>query len=175
MQKLKINFNRQPGQPSKLAGWLLLFAGLAMLAELGFSYNKLLNERAGLIKEIGSYKNQPTISLNESIPIKLTEKDFDDARKVIKRLSAPWDAFFNGFESISNKKVAILSIDPDIQTGVLRLEGEAKDYPAVLTFISQLRETKPFVKVFLSRHEYRRDDPQHPIMFMITMHWVDAL
>lgn len=40
MQKLKLNFNQLPNQPSGLAGWLLLLVGIALLIEMGVSYNK---------------------------------------------------------------------------------------------------------------------------------------
>lgn len=174
MKKMKFNFNQLPNQSSRLAGWLLLLVGVALLLETGVSYDKLQRERAALNKEIVTYKIQLDRSQKEQPHQQYADADFDDARKIIKRLTTPWESFFKGLESISNKKVAILSIDPDVQAGLLRFEGEAKDYPAVLTFISQLREAKAFSKVFLSRHEYKRDDPQHPVVFTISMHWVKA-
>lgn len=174
MQKLKLNFNQASDQPSRLVGWLLLFIGIALLLELVVSYNKMLQERAALNKEISTYKIQMDVSRRESPRQQYAETDFDSGRKIIKRLSTPWESFFSGLESINSKKVAVISIEPDMQAGLLRLEGEAKDYPAVLTFIAQLRETKPFSKVFLSHHEYKRDDPQHPVGFTVLLHWVKA-
>lgn len=99
------------------------------------------------------------------------DKDFEEARQIINRLSAPWDAFFAGLESVSTENVAILSIEPDMQTGLLRIEGEAKDYAAALTLVAQLRTTKPFSEVFLLHHEIKRDDPQHPVGFTLSLHW----
>jgi hypothetical protein len=69
--------------------------------------------------------------------------------------------------------VAILSIQPDMQTGLLRIEGEAKDYAAVLTMVARLRTTEPFSEVFLLRHEIKRDDPQHPVGFTMSMRWAN--
>lgn len=175
MQKLDLNFQQAPDQPSKMAGWLLLLVGLALLVEMGVSYNKLLNERAKLDKEIKTSRLQLDMSRKEPSHQQYSVKDFEDARQVINRLSTPWDAFFAGLESIKSQKVAILSIEPDMKTGVLRIEGEAKDFPAVLTFVSKLRTTKPFSEVFLTRHEFKRDDPQHPVVFILSMHWVKAL
>lgn len=74
-------------------------------------------------------------------------------------------------ESVKNSNAAILSIQPDVKTGMLQIEGEAKDYAAVLTLIAQLRITKPFSEVYLLRHEIKRDDPQHPVSFALSMHW----
>ena len=93
----------------------------------------------------------------------------------MSRLSTPWDAFFTGLESVKNSKVAILSIQPDMRSGLLQIEGEAKDYAAVLTLVAQLRETKPFSDVFLSRHEIKPDDLQHPVVFALTTRWSKPL
>lgn len=174
MQKINFNFSQLPNQPTKLAGSLLLLIGIALLLEMGFSYNKLLNQRLALKKEITTSRLQLDMTHKEPAYQKFADKDVEEARQIINRLSAPWESFINGLESISSSKVAVLTIEPDMQTGVLRIEGEAKDYPAVLTFISQLRTTKPFSKVFLAHHEYKRDDPQHPVVFTISMHWVKA-
>ena len=84
----------------------------------------------------------------------------------------PMGCVFNGIESVSKKNVAILSIEPDVQTGLLRIEGEAKDYASALTLVAKLRTTKPFSDVFLLRHEIKRDDPQHPVNFTVSMQWV---
>ncbi len=103
-----------------------------------------------------------------------THKDFAAASEIIDRLATPWDAFFTGLESVSNERVAILSMAPDMQTGLLRIEGEAKDYAAVLTLVAQLRATKPFSEVYLSSHEMKRDDADHAVKFVISTHWVKS-
>ena len=147
MQKLKLNFNRLPDQPSRLTGWILLFLGVAMLLEFGVSYYKLQNERAALTNEISTSKLQLDMSRKEPARQQYLEKDFEEVRQLINRLSTPWDYFFTGLESIKGQKVAILTIEPDMKTGVLRIEGEAKDFPAVLTFVSKLRTTTVFRSV----------------------------
>jgi hypothetical protein len=109
---------------------------------------------------------------HESTDHQFTDNEISEARQIINRLTVPWDAFFTGLESVSKLNVAILSIQPDMQTGLLRIEGEAKDYASVLTMVARLRMTKPFSEVFLLRHEIKRDDPQHPVSFTVSMHWV---
>jgi Tfp pilus assembly protein PilN len=68
--------------------------------------------------------------------------------------------------------VAILSIQPDMQTGLLRIEGEAKDYAAALTLVANLRETKTFSDVFLLHHEIKHNDLQHTVGFTLSMRWI---
>lgn len=170
MKRLELNFQKQPNRPSRKAGWLLLLTGLALLIEFGVSYDHLQNDREAMNQEIKTSHIRLDTQKNDS-HYQFAEKDFEGGRQIINRLSTPWDAFFVGLESVNNSNVAILSIQPDMKSGLLQIEGEAKDYAAVLTLIAQLRVTKPFSEVFLLRHEIKRDDPQHPISFALSTHW----
>ncbi|MBU1425907.1 MAG: hypothetical protein KKH12_10875 [Gammaproteobacteria bacterium] len=170
MRRLELNFQQPTNRPSRTAGWLLLLTGLALLVELGVSYDRLQNDREAMNQDIKTSNIRLDTQIADS-NYQFTDKDFDEARQIINRLAAPWDAIFVGLESVKNSHVAILSIQPDVRTGLLQIEGEAKDYAAVLTLIAQLRVTKPFSEVFLMRHEIKRDDPQHPVSFALSMHW----
>lgn len=170
MRRLDLNFQKPANRPSRTAGWLLLLTGLALLAEMGVSYDRLQNDREAMNKEIRT--SHIRLDTQESSSrYQFTDKDFEEGHQIVGRLSTPWDAFFVGLESIKSSDVAILSIQPDVQTGLLQIEGEAKDYAAVLTLVAQLRVTKPFSNVFLLRHEVKRDDPQHPVSFALSTHW----
>lgn len=170
MRRLELNFQKPPFRPNRLAGWMLLLTGLALLIEMGISYDRLQNDRETMNQEIKTSHIRLDTSNNNS-KYQFTDKDFEDGRQIINRLSTPWDAFFVGLESVRTSNVAILSIQPDMQTGLLQIEGEAKDYAAVLTLVAQLRVTKPFSEVFLLRHEIKRDDPQHPVAFALSTRW----
>ncbi len=151
----------------------MLLTGLALLIEMGVSYDRLQIDREAMNQKIRTSHIRLDTPQNDS-NYQFTEKDFSEAGQIVNRLSTPWDAFFVGLESVKNSNVAILSIQPDMKTGLLQIEGEAKDYAAVLTLVSQLRVTKPFTEVFLSRHEIKRDDPQHPVAFALTTRWTKA-
>lgn len=171
-RRLQLDFQKAVDSPSKLAGWLLFIAGLALLAEMGFSYDKLQRDREAMHREVQTSKLRMDLLPETLVVRKFSDEDFEKARQIIGRLSTPWDEFFTALESVSNENAAILSIEPDMQTGVLRIEGEAKDYASVLTLVAQLRTTRPFSKVFLLRHETKRDDPQHPVGFTLSLRWV---
>jgi Tfp pilus assembly protein PilN len=172
MQRLELDYQKPANPPRKTAAWVLLVAGLALLTEMGVSYDRLQNDREAMNREIRTSNIRLDMPGKDSGDHQFTDKDFAQARQIINRLSIPWDSFFAGIESVSNANVAILSIEPDMQTGQLSIEGEARDYPAVLTLVARLNATKPFSEVFLLRHEIKRDDPQHPVSFSISMHWV---
>lgn len=171
MMRIELDY-QQPGyRPSRTAGWSLLLIGLVLLIEMGVSYDRLQNEREAMNQEMRTSKIRLGTSRYES-DHQYTDKDLAEARQIINRIATPWDAFFTGLESVSKQKVAILSIEPDVQTGLLRIEGEAKDYAAALSLVDKLRTTEPFSEVFLLRHEIKRDDPQHPVGFTVSMRWV---
>ena len=169
--RIALNFQKPAQQPNRNAGWMLFAAGVALLVEMGISYDRLRNYQEAMDQEIRAAK----LKLEEVVPdqrsAQYTEKDFEAARKILNRLATPWEAFFAGLESISNKHVAILSVVPDMQTGILRVAGEARDYAALLTLVAQLRTTKPFSEVYLSSQKTKEGDPQHPVEFIIYMHW----
>lgn len=172
--RMRLDFQQAVDTPRRLAGWLLLLAGLALLAEIGISYDKLQRDREAIYREVRTSKLRMDMPRETPVVRKFSDEDFEKARQIIGRLSTPWDEFFAGLESVSNENAAILSIEPDMQTGLLRIEGEAKDYASVLTLVAQLRTTKPFSKVFLLRHDTKRDDPQHPVGFTLSLHWVKS-
>jgi Tfp pilus assembly protein PilN len=170
MRRLELNFQQPPYRPRRTAGWILLLTGVALLVEMGVSYDRLHNDREAMQLRMRSSNIRIDAHRNDS-SYQFIDKDFAEARQIINRLSTPWEAFFVGLESVKNANVAILSIQPDMQTGSLQIQGEAKDYAAVLTLIAQLRVTKPFSEVYLLHHEIKRDDPQHPFSFALSMHW----
>jgi len=175
MRRLDLNFQQPPDRPRSTAGIVLLLTGLALLIEVGVSYDRLQNDRARMNAEIVAAKLNLDTSYKEPESPQFEDKDFAEAQQIVARLSTPWDAFFAGLEPKNPDDVAILVIEPEVKSGLLSLQGEAKDYAAVLTLIAQLRETKPFSEVFLLHHEIKHDDPQHPVAFTLSMHWVKPI
>lgn len=170
--RIELDYQQLGYRPRRTAGWALLLIGLILLVEMCVTYDRLQNEREAMNQEIRTSRIHIGTRRSESEGHQFTVKDMEEARQIINRIATPWDAFFTGLESVSKQKVAILSIEPDMQTGLLRIEGEAKDYAAALTLVAKLRTTNPFSEVFLLRHEIKRDDPQHPVGFTVSMHWM---
>ncbi len=170
MRRLNLDYQQLPDQPRKFAGWALLIAGLVLLTEMGISYDRLQNEREAMNKEVRTSKLHLDAPKRQSRSY--TDKDYEAAEQIMSRLSENWEALFADIESVKNDNVAILLIEPEKETGQLRLMGEAKDYASVLTLVAQLRARRSFADVFLQQHEIKRDDPQHPVNFTVSMRWV---
>lgn len=172
MRRLEINFQQPPEQPRKTTGWFLLLTGLLLMIEVGVSYDRAQRDRTKMSNMAVASKINLGIPNREAESPQYADKDFAEAQQIIARLSTPWNEFFARLEPRNPEDVAILVIEPDVKSSLLSLQGEAKDYAAVLNFIAQLRETKPFSKVFLLHHEIKPNDPQHPVAFTLSLHWV---
>ncbi len=170
LKRINLDYQISPDQPRRLAGWMLLVAGLALLGEMGISYDRLHGDLAAMNKEARSSRLRLDAPRREGAR-HYTDQDFQAAEQIRGRLSVNWERLFADLESVKNNNVAILSFEPDLQTGLLRLSGEGKDFPSLLTLVAQLRTRKSFSEVFLQQHEEKRDDPQHPVSFVISLRW----
>lgn len=165
--RLAADFERPVETVNRRAGWMLLAAGVFMVAEMALSYARLTHQSQVLRDEMAAEH----ISLEGSGEEKLSEADLSAARDALGRLHTPWEDFFRGLESISNKRVAVLAIMPDMQTGILRVSGVARDNAALLTLLGQLRRTKPFSEVYLSSQDSGRENTGRLLHFVIRMRW----
>lgn len=93
------------------------------------------------------------------------------ANQVLRQLSLPWDTLFRAVESAGGKSVALLSMEPDIRKGTVRISGEAKDFAAMLDYIRQLGARDVFGSVLLQSHQIRQDDPEKPVRFSLLAVW----
>jgi Fimbrial assembly protein (PilN) len=165
--RLQLDFLRRPETENRRAGWMLLAAGVFMAAEMGYSCERLTHERVSLTHEMTAAH----ISMGVTHEERFSDKELDAAHDALSRLHTPWEDFFTGLESISNKRVAVLSVIPDMQTGILRVSGVARDNAALLTLLGELRRTKPFSEVYLASQETSPDDRQRLLRFVIRMRW----
>lgn len=93
------------------------------------------------------------------------------AARVIDRLDTPWDGLFAIVEQSMTEQVSLISIEPDPASREFRLNGEAKDYPAVLEYLQTLRMTPGLQSVYLTSHQINQQDAQQPIRFTLSAQW----
>lgn len=98
------------------------------------------------------------------------ERELAQTEVVARRLSLPWDELFRAIESASAQRVALLSIDPDAQSGRLTITGEAVDHRAVLAYLSRLSRLPQLRQVHLLEHEVQDEAPQS-VRFVVAAHW----
>ncbi|HWM43765.1 MAG TPA: hypothetical protein VNP36_15120, partial [Burkholderiales bacterium] len=67
----------------------------------------------------------------------------------------------------SMKDVALLNIQPDAQSRVLRVTASAPREELMLQYLKRLGATGSFGEVHLVNHQVREDEPGRPIQFSV--------
>lgn len=168
MRKLDLDYQRMPRRAS-WAAWMLLLLGCGWAVDMGLSYSRVQQEMQRLENTLRSAGMSLPAAQQEAAqyaPVELTR-----AHDIIEKIAVPWEELFKAVETVESERIALLALEPDAKAGTLSLGGEARDYPALLTYVARLEQAKPLHDVNLMRHEIRHDDPGHAVAFTITARW----
>jgi len=167
--RLQLDHLRDPAGPSR-ASWALLAIAIAFAADVGRAYVGVQAEVETRVRQLAESR-APVESTSAIRP--LSPEEFVAAQGTILRLSTPWDNVFRALESARSEDVALLSVEPDAGSGSLTISGEARSYPAALTYVAWLSAEKTLKNVRLSRHEVVRSEPRRPVLFTVSADWKD--
>jgi len=177
MRALRIDYQRS-NKPLPWLGLGMLVAALAALTLTG-SYYQALNQRIAFwesrverIERLSSHRALVSRPLTEQAA-RAQLLEVKQANQVVRQLSLPWNALFKAVET-SGKGIALLSLEPDMQKGTVKISGEAKDLTALLNYVKQLSAREVFGSVFLQNHQVQQADPEKPLHFSLLAHWKDA-
>jgi Tfp pilus assembly protein PilN len=178
MQALRIDYQRH-NRPIPWLGLFVLLAVLAGLALMGGHY-RALNQRiaswerkADHIERQSSHRARALRPLTEQ-EARAQALEVRQANQVVRQLSLPWNALFSAVESAGGKNIALLSMEPDMQKGTVKISGEAKDINALLGYVKQLSAREMFSSVFLQNHQIQQADPEKPLRFSLLATWKGA-
>lgn len=152
------------------AGAVLLVVALGLLAWIGSDYLGISRQAARLeSRVVQMVQTHPRLQKEKltAAEARDREQEVRRANEVLRRLSLPWDRLFQAVESASGKEVALLSIDPDLEKGVVKISGEAKNLAAALEYIQKLEKQEMFGTVYLQSHQLQRQDPEKPVRFTL--------
>src|SRR2546426_4885421 len=173
--RLELDYLRRTRRPARIS-WLLLAIALAFAADVGSSYVKTRMEiearTAKLARLSGARPERDAAAATPAGP--MSKEEFGAAQDTILRLSMPWDNVFRALEAARSDDVALLSIEPDAGSGSLSIAGEARSYPAALTYVAWLSHEKTLKNVRLARHEIDRNDARQRVAFTISADWKEA-
>ena len=153
------------------AGWVLLGLALFAVSDAGLSYRRLGDEAAAAQARLARHGVRALDVARGGPP---ADGALRHADRVARSLLLPWDSLFSTLEQATDDRVALLALQPDARKGEISISGEAKNYDAVLAFVTRLDSRKTLRDVHLVRHEVREDDPQHPMSFGIVASWEAA-
>ena len=153
---------------------VLLFLGIAAAAGAYFEYRYLESRRAGLeLKLEAALKRghrDPAVDARAA-------GSSEEAGRMAAELGTPWTKLLAELEAASHDssgQVAVLSIEPDHSKHNVRITGESRDLPVVLTYIQRLQGSSLLRYPMLDSHEVRTEDPQRPVRFAMTAEWREA-
>lgn len=151
-------------------GLALLALALVILAGVGAQYVRLHGEAEQWEERVQQIeRSQPRLRKAPDAAGQNPElaRQTRRANEVLYRLTLPWDRLFEAVEAASNKEVALLAIDPDLDKGVVKISGEAKNLVAALAYIQRLEQQPMFGTVYLQSHQIQRLDPEKPVRFAL--------
>jgi len=103
-------------------------------------------------------------------PAKLAEV-IKFSNHTIHQLNLPWDTLFAQLEKAKSGGVALLGVEPNANTSIIKVVGEAKDYVAMLKYVRSLSEQGVLQGVYLTDHKMDEQNPDNPIRFTLEASW----
>lgn len=165
MRRLDLNFAApRPRWPL----WVMLAAAALLAADAASSFFALRGELAELSRPPDLRRVRP--AAESGLP-ESTQRELDNAQRILQELVLPWGQLFRGVESAIGNQAALLSVEPDASRGLVRITGEARNYPALIELMKRLESLQVLERVHLVSHEVREDLPQRPYHFALVGYW----
>lgn len=132
-------------------------AAAVLLLLLAFNVNRAawnFGELRRLRTDIHSYEDR----LN-SRPNGVSEKEYTNLLATIKfyneiigRKSFNWLGLLEQLELVTPEGIALSALTPDKKSGILKIEGRAKSFAQIKTYLDQLENSKVFTSILLLSH-----------------------
>lgn len=167
MRRIKLDFYANDKNLKNKIGFSIFVVSLLIMGVLFYFDNKLQNERQ-LTKIM---LDQQNLDIQSSKGEEIGEQ-FKKAALVIDQLALPWDKLFQTIEASVNDDIAVLSVQPDTRSGIVTLDVEARNWGAMLEYVTRLSNSVFFKEAHLVNHQVQQDDIQKPIRFTVvaTLH-----
>lgn len=170
---LRINFSRSAN--SARTGISFMVAG-AFLFSVSVAWHFSVHRDVVAVKE--QVKETEKLLRRSPTRVEASRKNDRDsqqqvqiANSVVQQISIPWDHLFSDIENSAGDDVALLSVQPDATARTVRINGEAKKFPALVAYIRRLEDTEHLSRVTLQVHEVKAQDPQKPVVFLLHADW----
>ena len=174
MRALKLDYQRAY-RPIPWLGLGVLAAALVSLAAAAGYHQELQRQigfweaRADHFARLAGARGASRPLTTEAARAQLLE--VKHANQVVRQLDLPWSALFKAVESSGDRSVALLSLEPDLQRGTVKISGEAKDFDALLKYVRELSTREVFGSVMLQQHQVQQDVAEKPVRFSLLAHW----
>lgn len=158
-----------PLHRAPLAGAALCILGLAAALALGLAFERKLDERNRLDAALGA-----TARPRHSAPTAESLRSAAEAATVERELGIPWTRLLAELEAASHdsaSSVSLLQVEPDPDKRVVRITAEVRALPDALAYLKRLQKSPVLRHPMLESHEWRKDDPDHPVRIKLSAEW----
>lgn len=151
-----------PRRRARWPGVLLLAISLALAAGLFVRHREaqLELERLVAVADLAGPQRR-------AVPQARLDEEAKSAEAVVRSLTLPWAALVQAVEQAATRDVALLQLQPDAESRLLRLTAEARNREAMFEYVRRLAAAPGLVDTHVVSHQVQRDDPQRPIQFSV--------
>lgn len=175
MNELRLDF--QNPVPFPWVGVVLLVFAVSVLSLTAMYFFKLNDQVNTLEIQLSSAQGKSTTHPGKGRAITSNPgelgQEIKNANDALRRLSVPWDELFLAVESSGSNKVTLLSLEPDVEKHQVHIKGEAKNFKAIMNYMTHMEGHEVFGSVFLQNHHVQEEDPDQPVRFSIIATWQD--
>jgi len=102
-----------------------------------------------------------------AVPQARLDEEAKSAEAVVRSLTLPWAALVQAVEQAATRDVALLQLQPDAESRLLRLTAEARNREAMFEYVRRLAAAPGLVDTHVVSHQVQRDDPLRPVQFSV--------
>lgn len=158
---------------TKPVSWLLAAIGLILCLSasvkfvlLAQQHTRSANEER--IQEIRAegIKQQSVQSLKS-----ISSNQKNAINNAIAQLNLPWRDLLDALEAATPANVALLTIEPESRTQIVKGMAESKTSSGMIAYIELLKKQEFFKTVVLTKHEINEQDANKPYRFQFEAQW----
>ncbi|HLP97442.1 MAG TPA: PilN domain-containing protein [Sideroxyarcus sp.] len=173
MSLLHLDYQQElPQRRMGVALLALMLAALAMTAVYYIELNDMADSWGEHLAQ-AEHRSGRTAAARQSAGNTADEvaQEVNRANEVLRQLSLPWDELFRAVETAAGKDMALLAMEPDTEKRQVKISGEAKDFAALLDYITQLEAQPVFGAVRLQSYQVQQQDSERPVRFALRAVW----
>ncbi len=174
MDTLRLDYQTTARRPRPLPFLLLLgsvFAAIFIATEYQTLQQQIDKHSTTLKLEHQSQNIEPQHSKQE---LHLSEALKKSQANIMERLSLPWVPLFQALESARDPKILLLSIEPNIKTGMVRITAQTDSLEQALIYLNKLQQQSALSAVTLTEHEIELEMAGQPVRFTLNLAWINA-
>ncbi|MEO8717692.1 MAG: hypothetical protein ABI423_05685 [Burkholderiales bacterium] len=154
--------------PRRRAWWpgvVLLAVSLALAANLLLRYRDAQSELARIeaVAGLAGPQQRPVRSASKE----RLDEEVRNAEAVVRQIALPWGTLVRAIEQAATRDVALLQLQPDAQSRLVKLSAEARSRAAMFDYVRRLGATNGLADVHVVSHQVQNDDPRRPVQFSV--------